>query len=85
MAMEKVVVGSDLGGLRELLDDGNSGYLVEADNAEALAERLWWLAEHEAERQQMGMQAKEFVVEQRDWRRVAELYFAVYDHAQHRT
>ena len=85
MAMGKAVVGSDLGGLREVLDDGHAGYLVEADNAEALAERLWWLAEHESERQQMGMQARQFVVQQRDWRRVVERYFAAYDHAQHKT
>lgn len=84
MAMGKAVVASDLGGLREALDDGRAGYLVEADNAEALAERLWWLAEHELERQQMGLQAREFVVQQRDWRRVAERYFAAYDHAQYK-
>lgn len=82
MAMEKVVVASDVGGLRELLDNGNAGYLVEADNAEALAQRLLQLAEDEDERHATANQARAFVVQERDWQHIAERYFAAYGYAQ---
>lgn len=78
MAMEKVVIASDVGGLRELLDDGNAGYLVEADNVEALAERLLELAENESERLTMAKRAKEFVVGRRNWSSIAVLYQSIY-------
>lgn len=85
MAMEKVVVASDVGGLRELLDNGNAGYLVEAENAEALADLLLRLAESESERLAMAKQAREFVLQERDWQHIAERYFAAYGYAQNQT
>ncbi len=80
MAMGKVVVASDVGGLRELLDDGNAGILVETDNAEALAEQLLRLAENERERQAMAKRGSEFVVNERSWSSIAVGYQSIYDH-----
>ncbi|MEK7829546.1 MAG: TIGR04063 family PEP-CTERM/XrtA system glycosyltransferase [Acidobacteriota bacterium] len=85
MAMEKVVVASDVGGLRELLDNGNAGFLVEAENEKALADLLIRLAENESERLAMAKQAREFVVQERDWQHIAERYFAAYGYAQNQT
>ncbi len=82
MAMEKAVVGSDVAGIRELFDNGNVGYLVEAENAEALAHRLLRLVESESERRAAGMRAREFVVQTRDWIRIVEKYFVVYGNAK---
>lgn len=81
MAMEKVVVASDVGGLRELLDDGNSGYLFEADNAEALAKRLLQLIENESERLTMATSAREFVVRKRNWEHIVKQYSSIYNNA----
>jgi len=82
MAMEKAVVASDVGGLRELLDNGNSGFLVEAENAEALAGRMLRLVESENERMAMTKSACEHVMLHRNWREIVERYFAVYGKAQ---
>ena len=78
MAMEKVVVASDVGGLRELLDDGNAGYLVEAENEKALAHRLLRLAESESERRVMARRAREFVLSERSWSSIAARYQSIY-------
>ncbi|MEO6723890.1 MAG: glycosyltransferase, partial [Blastocatellia bacterium] len=82
MAMGKAVVGSDVTGIRELFDNGNVGYLVEAENAEALANLLLGLVESESERRALGKQARAFVVQTRDWIQIAGEYFAVYDNAK---
>ncbi|MDX2042618.1 MAG: glycosyltransferase, exosortase A system-associated [Acidobacteriota bacterium] len=81
LAMGKVVIASDVGGLRELLGDGKAGYLVEAENETALAKQLLLLAKNERERRMMAQQAREFVVVGRGWQHIAERYFAVYDYA----
>ena len=82
MAMEKAVVGSDVAGIRELFDNGNVGYLVEAENAEALAHRLLRLAESESERQAIGKRSRAFVVQERDWQRIVRQYLKIYDKLQ---
>lgn len=82
MAMEKVVIASDVGGLRELLDDGNAGFLVEADDEKALADQLDWLAENESERLAMATQARRFVVQHRTWEAVVSSYWPIYQMLQ---
>lgn len=78
MAMEKAVVGSDVGGLRELFDHGKAGHLVEAENADALAQRLLWLVEGESERQAIAKTARVFATQKRDWHQVAFSYPEIY-------
>src|SRR5262245_18809823 len=81
MAMEKVVVGSDVGGLRELFNDGEVGFLVEAENPRALAKRLLSLVESETVRRAMGKRAREFVLREREWDGVVSRYLNVYQEA----
>lgn len=81
MAMERVVVGSDVGGLRELFSDGETGFLVEPENPQALAKRLLSLIESPAMRSAMGKRAREFVARERDWDEVVSRYLDVYREA----
>ena len=78
MAMEKVVVGSDVGGLRELIDDGETGFLVEPGNPPALAKCLSGLIEDETVRRAVGKNAREFVARERDWEKIVARYLNVY-------
>jgi PEP-CTERM/exosortase A-associated glycosyltransferase len=81
MAMEKVVVGSDVGGLRELFSDGETGFLVEPENPHALAKRLLSLIESPTVRGAMGKRAREFVARERDWEKIVSRYLDVYQGA----
>jgi len=78
MAMEKVVVGSDVGGMRELFNDGEAGFLVEPENPRALAKRLLSLVESATVRRAMGKRAREFVLQERDWDKIVLRYLNVY-------
>lgn len=60
---------TDVGGARELVEQGESGIIVRRRSARAIGEALAWLYEHPAERRAMGVAAREriaaaFTVEQ---------------------
>jgi glycosyltransferase involved in cell wall biosynthesis len=59
MATGRPMVGVRSGGLPELVDDGETGFLVTPGSAEELAERLVRLATDEALRRTMGAAARE--------------------------
>lgn len=78
MAMEKAVIASDVGGLRELVEDGVTGLLHRSEDVDDLAAKIEALADDEALRRKLGRQARAWVSEQRDWKRIVPRYAAVY-------
>ena len=57
MAAGLPVVATDVGGNREAIVDGETGYLVAERSAEKLAEPIIYLLTHEAERRQIGQRS----------------------------
>ena len=53
-AYGKPVIGADIGGIPELIEDGIDGCLVPSGGQEALQERLLWMSEHKNEAVEMG-------------------------------
>lgn len=78
MAMERAVVGSDIGGMRELVRANDTGFLVEAGNPAAYAEVISQLAGNAELRRDAGRRARAAVVKERDWLRIAERYLDIY-------
>jgi glycogen(starch) synthase len=78
MAMGRVVVGSDAGGIRELVKDGLNGFLVGARNPEAIAGCLAKLAGDLTIRRSIGERAREFVMREREWKKIVERYSDIY-------
>jgi glycosyltransferase involved in cell wall biosynthesis len=58
MAMGRPVVATDVGGTREAILDGVTGFVVPPGDPEALADRIGRLAESEAMREAMGQAAR---------------------------
>ncbi|MBX7165461.1 MAG: glycosyltransferase family 4 protein [Pirellulales bacterium] len=54
LAFAKPVIGSRIGGIPELVDDGVDGFLVAPRDAEALADRLRWCWQHRREAVELG-------------------------------
>jgi len=54
MACRKAVIGTRVGGIPELIEDGKSGYLVEARDIEAIAEKILLLLKCPELRERMG-------------------------------
>ncbi len=79
MAMARAVIGSDIGGLGELIEHNKTGALIPADDTPALAACIARLADHPEERLAIGQRAREFVVQTRDWRHIVERYPVIYE------
>jgi len=60
MACGTPVIGSRVGGIPEMIQDGGNGFLVPPGDVDALAERLHWVLEHPDKAKYMGEQAREF-------------------------
>jgi glycogen synthase len=84
MAMAKVVLASDVGGHRELIADGRTGFLFRADDVSDLVLRLRELLEARHLWPAIGAAARRFVERERTWRAVAATYAEVYESARAR-
>jgi glycosyltransferase involved in cell wall biosynthesis len=63
MAMGRPIVASRIGGLSDIVVDGETGFLVTPGDPEALREAMQCLLEDPTRREQMGIMAKQRVVE----------------------
>jgi glycosyltransferase involved in cell wall biosynthesis len=78
MACGVPVIGSGVGGIRDSVDHGRSGYLVPPKNPEALASRLAELAVDRGLRQRMGDEGRRRAMRHFTWQRVAARMEQVY-------
>jgi glycosyltransferase involved in cell wall biosynthesis len=62
-ACQTPAVAFDVGGLPELVHDGQTGFLAPFLNIESMAEKIDWLIEHPDERRNMGTKALQFARE----------------------
>lgn len=72
MAMGVPVVGTGVGGLYSLIEDGVTGLMVPANNPTALADAIWRVVHNREERQDMARQARELIENQFNVDLVAE-------------
>jgi glycosyltransferase involved in cell wall biosynthesis len=78
MAQGRIVVASDVGGHRELIQHGKTGYLFKAGDAAALAETISVLLENRADWEGLRVAGRDFVEQERTWASSVARYRAVY-------
>jgi len=81
MAVGLPVVATDVKGSREVVVDGETGFLVPLDDVEALAERLGALLESPDLRREMGARGVKHVHQHFDEEQVAERLVGIYRRA----
>lgn len=79
MAMGKAVIASDVAALAEIVTPEVNGLLHEKGNVESLIEALTTLLDDKAHAQRLGAQARDWVVENRDWSQLAQVIARAYD------
>lgn len=78
MACACPVIGTHHTGAEDLFNDGQEGYIVPIRDANALAERLQYLADHPDQRADMGQRALAKVQSFGGWQRYGEKAMSIY-------
>lgn len=79
MAMGKAVIGSDVGGIVELVDNGNTGLLFEAGDVNDLVRKTIILINNEKYRQELGEKARQYTLKKRSWENIVSRYLKIYE------
>lgn len=67
LAMGKAVVATRVGGIPDLIKDGENGFLVEPNNPEMLAQKIKGLMENKTLREKFGKAGREWVSKNYEW------------------
>ena len=78
MAQGRILVASDVGGHRELIDDGKTGVLFDAGDPQALAARVLALLAAPESWQALRVAGRHYVDTERNWAASVARYGAVY-------
>lgn len=78
MACEKPVIGTNIGGIRELIEDGKNGLLVPIKNSKSLADAIIKILENPKLAKQMGENGRKLVEQKYTWEKVAKDVEKVY-------
>lgn len=80
MALGLPVIGTNTGGVRDVIEDGKTGYVVEPGDVHALRERIDRIASNPSIKEEMGEKARAYVVNNHSWNeitsRLSKLYQA---------
>lgn len=79
MVNGKVVVVSDVSALKEMVIDGETGLFFKADDHDNLADVFIQLAKNRKIRYSLGQRAREWVLANRTWDKLAEQYLEIYN------
>jgi PEP-CTERM/exosortase A-associated glycosyltransferase len=82
MAQGRVVAASDVGGHRELIRPGETGYLFRADDVACMAESLAGVLARQQDWPRLRSAARRFVEQERTWRSSVRNYIEVYRDAR---
>jgi glycosyltransferase involved in cell wall biosynthesis len=66
------IVATDVGGTREIIEDGKSGFLIPPGDSQALTEKVCQLIKNKQLREDFGRNIRQFVKENFDWDEIAD-------------
>ncbi|WP_227937212.1 glycosyltransferase [Alkalihalobacillus deserti] len=78
-ACEVPVVVANVGGLPEVVKDGETGYVIPTKDAVAIATKMKELLNNEARRKELGKNGRAHVIKEYEWVENAERMLAVYE------
>ena len=78
MAMGKCVLASSVGGLKELVTDGDTGLLFDPDDVNSFCGAATRAVRNKDVRVELGQRARKHVLQEKDWAKLAEAYIGIY-------
>jgi glycosyltransferase involved in cell wall biosynthesis len=71
------IIATDVGGTREIIEDGKTGFLIKAGDAEQLEHKLHGLLTNTDLREELGRNARIFVKQKFDWDKITQDWIQV--------
>lgn len=84
MSCETPCVASRVGGIVDIVKDGQNGFLVEPGDVQTLAEKILVLCQNADLRQQLGRQGRQFVEENFSWEDKAREILDIHQKVMHK-
>jgi len=78
MSMGKIVLASDVGGLKELIEDKNIGFIFRAGDPNDLADKCLAIFSNKYNNGQIKKKAREAMVLNREWGKIIPIYLNIY-------
>ena len=75
--MGKPVIATDVGGDREMMVDGKTGFLLKEGNSKDIIEKISKILENELMAKEMGKEGTKFIKEQFNWELVAKKFLQI--------
>ena len=75
--MEKPVIATDVGGDKEMMIDGKTGFLVEQGSHEDIVKKISFLLENNEVASKMGREGVKFIQEEFNWEKVAKNFLNI--------
>lgn len=72
--MEKPIIASNVGGIPEIVENNRTGYLCNIDDVNQWVRKIRYLLDNPDIARRLGINAREFVMETFDWRKIAESF-----------
>lgn len=79
MASEVAVVGSNVGGIPEVIEDGETGILVKDESSKAIADGISRILSDKALKSKLVKNGKKFVQDNYSWKDICERFTKLYD------
>ena len=78
MAAGKAIIGSQSGGMADMLEDAESGFLIDPQDIQSMAQRIGQLIENPELRIQMGKKAREKVLQAYSAKTIGQMTESIY-------
>ncbi|MBI2005994.1 MAG: glycosyltransferase, partial [Nitrosopumilales archaeon] len=72
--MQKPVVATSVGGIPELMQNNETGFLVEKQNSDEIIEKINTLVNNDDQRKQMGILGRSFIEKNFKWEIIAKRF-----------
>ncbi|EYF03025.1 glycosyltransferase [Chondromyces apiculatus] len=81
MSMERPVIVSDVPAMGELVRDGETGFTFRAGDVHHLAQRIVAVLQDPERLQEVGRNARAWILQERDWQTLLSRYASIYEQA----
>jgi glycosyltransferase involved in cell wall biosynthesis len=79
MACGKIVICSNVGGMKEVIKDGKNGFLIEQKSEESIIEKLVYVKDNYDKLEEIRKMAREYVIQNHGYIEHAKKVLEVYE------